>query len=386
MAGVRRGLVGVVAVWVAGLLAPVGVGAVPAPASAPGGAGGPITVTELTDPEGRPLVGVLAINERGQVLGLMEDDDGLGIVVWSARDGARRVDPPGAVGYPFPEDISERGQVVGTDQAAQRAFSWSDGEFSWLEPEGVDSSAAAVNDRGQVAGSRGVLPTPLDVVAWQGDDLEVVESPWGPRGVPTDVNERGQALLGRTVWQIGGGITELGTLGAATDVYTQGMVINERGQVAGQAQTAEGDLHAFLWQRGRMRDLGTLGGAWSYVTQSEVDTSRVLNERGHVVGYSETADRRPHAFLWRDGEMADLGTLGGYVSTAVAINRHDQVVGYSETAMGAWDAFLWQDGRMIDLSAGDPGSSSAVDINDRGQIVGAIGSRSVMWTVHAGGH
>jgi probable HAF family extracellular repeat protein len=380
MAGVRRSAVGVAAVWVVSLLAPAGVDAAPASEGDFVGATGgrPITITELTDPAGEPLAGVVALNERGQVLGIMNADDGLGVVVWH-RGRARRIDPPGAVGYPFPEDISERGQVVGTDQSVPRAFSWSDGQFTWLEPEGVESTAGAVNDGGQVVGSRGVLPTPLDVVAWQGGEL--VESPAGPRGTPIDVNERGQVLLGRTVWQIGAGITELGSLGAANDVRTQGMMINERGQVAGQAETAEGELHAFLWQHGRMQDLGTLGGSWSYVTQTEVDTSRVLNERGHVVGHSETGEGRVHAFLWRDGEMVDLGTLGGYVSMAVAVNKHGQVVGYSETATGEWHAFLWQRGRMVDLGAAGPGNSSAVDINDHGQIIGGLGGRAVMWTV-----
>jgi probable HAF family extracellular repeat protein len=48
-----------------------------------------------------------------------------------------------------------------------------------------------------------------------------------------------------------------------------------------------------------------------------------------------------HAFLWENGAMTDLGTLGGNYSVAVVINERGQVVGYSLTASGEEHAFLW---------------------------------------------
>nr|MCU0234153.1 hypothetical protein [Thermoanaerobaculales bacterium] len=50
-------------------------------------------------------------------------------------------------------------------------------------------------------------------------------------------------------------------------------------------------------------DLGTLGGSLS----SAVD----IDEEGGVVGSSTTAEGEVHPFVWRDGELVDLGTLGG---------------------------------------------------------------------------
>src|SRR5512133_575397 len=72
-------------------------------------------------------------------------------------------------------------------------------------------------------------------------------------------------------------------------------------------------------------DLGTLGGYSSW--------ANALNEGGQVVGVSFTASGQVHAFLWKNGTMTDLGTLGGY-STATSINERGQVIGASTTASG----------------------------------------------------
>jgi len=156
--------------------------------------------------------------------------------------------------------------------------------------------------------------------------------------------------------------------------------INSAGQVAGEANTASGAGHAFLYSSGMMTDLGTLPGytdTYSYAT--------ALNDFGQVVGTLEDSGGNFHSFLWQSGTgMTDLGTLGGSAGTGTgpqAVNNpvpgvHPvQVVGQGVIASGSEHAWLWQNGVMTDLNTLLPANSgwdlaSANGINDDQQIAG----------------
>src|SRR5947207_2629739 len=102
-----------------------------------------------------------------------------------------------------------------------------------------------------------------------------------------------------------------------------------------------------------------------------------MNDGGQIVGNALTSDGDDHAFFFRDGVMADLGTLGGASSYAYGINNLGQVVGTAQTSAGVYHAFLYSDGTMTDLNDQLPANSGwlalteATSINHNGQVVGS---------------
>src|SRR6266568_4114010 len=151
-------------------------------------------------------------------------------------------------------------------------------------------------------------------------------------------------------------ITDLGGLSGSPSANVSG--INNLGQVVGTSAN-----HAFLWENGTMTDLGTLGGSLS--------VANAINDRGQVVGESTTASGEKHAFLWDHGVMKDLGTPGE-TSSAQCINGHGDIVGAISGKNLCGGAVLWKNDRRQSLGdLGPSGSgSTAIAINDNGEVVG----------------
>jgi len=84
------------------------------------------------------------------------------------------------------------------------------------------------------------------------------------------------------------------------------------------------------------------------------------NTAGQVVGYATVSvgfGDDDHAFLWQDGIMTDLGTLGGDRSRAWAINGAGQVVGSAQDAGGGFHAFPLGSGSPCRDDAAGPGTA-----------------------------
>jgi probable HAF family extracellular repeat protein len=188
-------------------------------------------------------------------------------------------------------------------------------------------------------------------------------------------------------WTTATGMFDLGTLGGT---YAQAVAINDAGVVTGNAQIVASSVggiqvsHAFIYRPFAvgpegMRDLGTLGGEYSYGT--------FINANNHVVGYSTVnrSDDRIHAFLHNGKKMIDLGSLSGAslksdISFALGVNASDEVVGYSYIPSNLQPApqqvaFIYREGLMVNLNdlVLQPGLKhyrldSATAINDAGQI------------------
>lgn len=189
-------------------------------------------------------------------------------------------------------------------------------------------------------------------------------------------------------------VADLGTLGGTFSVAGAN---NNKGVVEGYS-TLPGDTetHAFLWRKGVMTDLGTLGGPNSIAETRP-------SESGQAGGRSDTTTPDPNGedfcgfgthliclpFLWQHGVMTPLPTLGGNNGRANSVNNRGQVVGRSETTtpdptcippqVFQSKPVLWEKGSIEELPTfpGDP-RGGALDINDRGQATGFSGSCTTM--------
>jgi probable HAF family extracellular repeat protein len=192
-------------------------------------------------------------------------------------------------------------------------------------------------------------------------------------------------------------VRQLGSLGGSTSA---GNSVNDRGWVTG-ASNLPGDetTHATLWRDEGIVDLGTLGGPNSAVLWP------VKNNAGTIVGVAETAEIDPlgeawscsfffpsatgHTclgFVWQDGQMNPLPTLGGNNGFATGVNNLGQVVGWAENKVHdptcnapqvlQFRAVLW-DTRHDEVQELPPlpgdTVSAATAINDPGQVVGISG-------------
>lgn len=211
-------------------------------------------------------------------------------------------------------------------------------------------------------------------------------------------------------------VVDVGTFGGPNSQYSTPSVnvINTHGVSVGVADTRIPDPgcffdcvvdRPFVRQGGVTKDLGVLPGGTSAFAYS-------INDRGTILGSGQAGILDPltgapqlHGMLWRDGELQDLGTLGGNTNNPFAINNRDDVVGASTNGVPdpfanapmptchaietgvcpdatfafaatftvtttETRAYLWQDGVLHDLGTLGGPDSAAEMINDRGDVTG----------------
>jgi len=229
---------------------------------------------------------------------------------------------------------------------------------------GTCSTAYSVNNRGQVVGMA------LNAVP---------ENPDFAAAIARDCPAATQARAVR--WQ-DGSMLDLGTLGGNDAAAIE---VNEGGQIVGisYTDTLPNDttgiptIHPFLWQNGTMTDLGSLGGTQAFPGTFGGGGTRAVNDSGEVAGTSMLpGDQVWHAFFWSHGTMIDLGTFGGSKSEAFALSKKGQVLGRAVVTDTPFvrHAFLWEKGHMTDLhTVAGCTRSTAQSINPANQIVGSLG-------------
>ena len=193
-------------------------------------------------------------------------------------------------------------------------------------------------------------------------------------------------------------VLDLGTLGGTVS-FAVG--VNDRGVVSlDSLLSGDSSLQVAIWVNGRKTDLGTLGGPNSL-------TFWRPSETGLVTGFSDTTAPDPlgedfcffgtflecRGFVWQNGVMTPLPTLGGNNSIASAINDFGTVAGYSENTnfdrtcpSPEYEAkpVIWDHGIPQELPTflGDP-DGYLNGINNKGQVVGGSGGCNGSPSKHA---
>ncbi len=182
-------------------------------------------------------------------------------------------------------------------------------------------------------------------------------------------------------------VIDLGIVAPVSGVGLGRLAINDLGQVGMTGWSTKGERHAWLWFQGRLKDVTTLGGAHTEI--------RDLNNHGLATGFADTPDgKEEHAVVWSAAGITDLGTLKGGKSYGLSINDGGQVVGTARTAGSAeYRAFIWDSTRgMRDLNeiAGTTSGlllTAGYGINADGQVVGSArtsqgATHGFLWDKH----
>ena len=250
------------------------------------------------------------INRRGWVAGVSDTADGVRhAFLW--RNG--RMLDLGTLGGANSEAnaINDEGVIVGSSETAEggavRAFKWEYGEMRTLGvfdcyPHTVDAAAVAVNRDGQVVGGQTCGYNYQVAILWDGE--QVIPLNDSGRNSATGINHQEQIII---------------------------LNFPRR-----QPQSA------YLLQDGQVTELGSLTPPGT--CEESVVSANGINETGLVVGWSRgaycaSASASEAAFLWRKGQMFDLGTLTGVVgsySGANAISNQNVIVGESDQHAVMW--------------------------------------------------
>ena len=218
--------------------------------------------------------------------------------------------------------MNDRGQIAGTNSSTNRAFLYTNGTATELDTAVFSSSASGLNFSGDVAGTR--------------------------------VTQSGNTLVSRTFLYQGGTLQPL-----SFDLPSP--VLNDAGELAGNQLYSGGLLIPF--------------------SQSRSFLAHRINTRGDVVGQT-TSGSPDRAFLFSGGTLTMLGTLPGFDSSdAAGINDAGTIVGTASTLTGHRRGFIFANGTMTDLNAIAAVPSgytilAATAINESGYVTAEISNTS----------
>lgn len=312
---------------------------------------------------------VYDLNNRNEVIGGHSTGNEIHGYLWRHGTVTDLGTLPGG-NYSLATGINQAGDIVGNSgnysSGPFHAVLWHHGTMTDLGTLGGNSSAGAINDRGVIVGNSQAQPSgPFRVVLWRHGVMTVLPtldgSTYDLAGGP---NKRGE-LAGYSVLATGIHAV-LWTGGRTVDLGPgQAIGLDDQGQVLIESVDAQGHQYRYIWDHGHRLAL-----------PAGVTDIAGLTQDGVVFGmYQPTGSATQHGFLWNHGRLVDLGNF-----SPSALNGHGQIVGGIPNGGGA---AVWYHGRVtMLLPVAGRGDARPMLINDSGLVAGFTGlDTATVWSV-----
>ena len=305
---------------------------------------------EITDLTALGLHNVVAINDKGQILG---HDKQNRICIWDEQNGLKVLNIPQEAGTCWPNAFNNYGQIAGdlyTPSGDPHAFVWdaNNGLIDLGTPGGTSSGANAINDLGHVVGcvlGSNNLSYPF---LWDRNTgmLDLSAGNTIPKyRTAGDINNAGTVLGITFIWTRDKGMVLLDT---PTGGQSFARSINNAGKIAGvfRKKSAQPKQHLIIWEDpNNWRDLGTPKNNARHTLSNPT-----INDVGQIVGlaiqYGILSNRCFHFFYSDETGFIDLGEI------------------YTSDGRLKLPKMPWQS-----RSRPMPVESCVLDINNKGQII-----------------
>lgn len=142
------------------------------------------------------------------------------------------------------------------------------------------------------------------------------------------------------------------------------IAVNNLGTVIGNYSDTSGISRGFIYSNGNMQDVGSLGGATTNLYS--------LNDAGQVAGFSQATDQSYHPIIYANGVIHDLGLIATGYGSAL-INSAGQVATYMNVSNNGFDPqiYLFSSNTITSLNGSfqAPMNIAAMAWNNNGQIL-----------------
>jgi probable HAF family extracellular repeat protein len=358
------------------------------------------------DVPGAATTSLAAINSNGDIVAAYNLQDGSTHSSLISDGQFTNIDIPNQT-TTLGNGINTAGDIVGNDtmSGVTHGFMLSKGQITPVMAPGADFTGAyGIDSAGNIVGRYRDAAGVFHGYVLSGGSFTTIDIPGATFTGAAAINSVGD-IVGRYTAAgvthafllsspiLNYTVTDLGTLPGGT--FSQASYLANNGSIAGVSDVPDGTQHAVLWQFGGVTDIATPGLTG---VNSEVFG---INAAGVVDGQAESSVMDPNgedfcaygthrecrAFVWQNGALTVLPTLGGNNSTVGTINKRGQISGIAEKNVVDRDCIapqvlqfepvIWgpRQGEVRELAmlAGDT-VGVAMWINDNGQTVGASGT------------